>query len=45
MGDVPGFESSLAGNQDLIDAQALIDQKSHPVLIDASFRRVLRIGG
>jgi hypothetical protein len=45
MGDVLGFVSSLSGDRNQIDAQALIDQKPHSIPIGTSFRRVLRIGG
>jgi hypothetical protein len=45
MSDVLGFVAGLAGHRNEIDAQALIDQKSHSIPIGTSFRRVLRIGG
>ena len=45
MRHVLGLMAGQDGNRNQIDAQALIDQKSHSGPIAASFWRVLRIGG
>jgi hypothetical protein len=42
---VLGFVSRVAGNRNQIDAQTLIDQKSHFIAMVISFRRMLRAGG
>jgi hypothetical protein len=41
---VLGFVPGMVGGQNQIDAQTLIDQKSHRTSIVASFRRVVCTG-